>query len=417
MKRTAFTRKIRRLFFHYQPGSDELATLWAILKFPSAHLPLASSNPEILFMTKGDNEYPPMSDNGDCFFGCGRNSPFNEHLLINPTEDTSCFKLVLEHMGILGVKGLRVLEQRITREDRYGAGKVCRHFSQIIKDMYDCGKTFEEVSAWSDRFFEAVFKSETHRETPGKPVWYQMDLKSCRTTVEEIFGPEIAEQWYQEGVVASEQIQKCFSEAQRMFTSENRFEKIPTYLGEVTLYAPEEVQTNPRIAQAARAIGADIIVIRSKLSIGDNQSVLIQVSRKSGLSLSHVLAALRYMELSFRGVDLGKRGVEEFEIEGTITECPEWHGLQSAVNQETLCGTIMSRSKTRPGLRGTQLDFVGIIIQTVKCALLTEPHTKKVASIATQEVAVEALQIEREITVVNPELFSPGSFKGILSCL
>lgn len=314
------------------------------------------------FMTRGDFENPYMEDaQGVLYLGCGRPSRMNwanEHYLED--RNTSCCKLVAEELRLnKEIHGPLVLE--ITREDRYGAGNVKQHLAQLIKDRFEIGESFEDIYPWVKLALVAL------SDLRWRPFLFSMGIESCREAIAAKFSKDTADRWVQVGLEASEVLRKKYKEA-CTFLKKNQedFSYIQTYRGRIRAYMPSEVQTNPRITQAARSLGADLILMRGNLDFGE-VGTIIQTNQRAGLCLTKVLEELRKHELLNRGrLDESLR--DKCKGEGTIETCPFWHGFQNGEG-EVQCTQIFSGAKSRPRAEKTILPpdyYKGLTLETLQ---------------------------------------------------
>lgn len=323
---------------HHRPGLDEIGAIF-LLQRHAAEWGITNSTP-IEFMTRGDYENPRMEEtSGALFLGCGRPSPMNwanEHY--QDDKNTSCCKLVAKELGLdKQIYGPLVLE--ITREDRYGAC-IKQHLAQFIKDRFELGETFEDIYPWVKLALAAL------SDRGWQPAKFSMDLPSCHKAITAKWGKDTADRWVQVALVVEETMRKKYKEA-CAFLKKNQedFTYVDTYRGRVRAYIPSEVQTNPRITQAARSVGADIVLMQGALDFGE-VGILIQTSQKAELCLTKVLEELRKHELLYRG-QLDEGLVEKCKGEGTTKVCPFWHGFQNGEG-EVRCTQIFSGAKSRP---------------------------------------------------------------------
>lgn len=322
---------------------------------------ITSATP-VEFMKKGDYQNPRMAEvKGLLYLGCGLDSWANEHYITDDsTKDVSCCYLVAKELGLSRKVWGRFVDE-VTREDRHGSGDVKKHLAQYIKDRYDLGDTFEDIYPWVEFAMIALTQKDWN------PSMFSMSIHACYDAIALQHGEVAADKWIAranqvEGAMKGEYVKAM----QDLRARPEDFVEIETYKGTFRAFIPSEVQTNPRTTQAARSLGADIVLMRGALDF-DQVGVVIQTKQTSGLCLLEVSETLRQHELITRSqLDAEKFG--QCKGEGTLSVCPFWHGHQAG-NGKVMCTTVMSGAKTRPLAEKTMMDWdyiVDLFIETIK---------------------------------------------------
>lgn len=342
---------------HYQPGLDEQGALMLLERYAQEwHI---SQESEVAYMLKLDHDEPPIS--GVLDVGCGLNSWANEHYLANAHETSSCY-LVARELRICRQKYGPLVEE-ITREDRHGSGSKAFHLARAIKDMYSLGETFERMRPWVRGALSALADYQWGSSQ------FSMSVEVCRAAVCAKFGLESAKRWYDRVEWAKSEMRKAFNQAMAKCSRQQEdFMIIPTYQGDLKIFAPSGVQSNPRILQAARASGASICIVRSQLDFGE-VGTIIQADLSKELDLSVVVKTLRQHELMRIGtLDAGK--VDRCGGHGSIDTCPQWYGHLGG--DGVRCIAIYSGSLSRPLARKTVLE-TGYIHDLFKSSIQENP--------------------------------------------
>lgn len=331
--------KIKKIITHFQPGLDELAGIF-LLKRHGYEIGITRDTP-VDFMMNGDFENPPAPEVPHLLYlGCGLESDFNEHY--SGDKNTSSCRLVAKFFELsYEVYGNFVDE--VTREDRYGSGGVKNHLAQTIKDLYDTGWSALEIYRWASHAFKALTSDK------WKPKEFSMDIESCARAIEHLAGRDFRLEWEDVFKTTKKLMRSEYIKAMAYLTHNPQYFKvIDTYLGPMTAYIECTPQINPRIAAAARSKGAQIVLMLCTLNVGDGTScgVVIQQHHTAGLSFLNVVEELRKHELLYNS-RLNGENHDQLKGEGTIAECPVWHGHQAAVGISK-CLAIYNRSRTRP---------------------------------------------------------------------
>lgn len=350
--------KYKKIVTHWRPGLDEIGAIF-LLQRHGESIGITSDTP-IEFMKRGDFENPPMNQtDGVLYVGCGIGSWANEHYMDD--RDMSACRLVARQLNVPRYYKPIVFE--ITREDRHGAGGVKNHLAQFIKDRYDLGETFEDIYPWCKCALAALSHPQWN------PKNFSMDTQSCADAISTRWGEESGQAWLKKAIAIDNAIhaQYCKSMAYLQKKRADDFVKIPTYKGVVQAFISDYVETNPRIAQAARSLGAQIVIMRGQLDF-DQVGVVIQASGM-GICLLKVLETLRLHELFIRG-QLNADKATKCNGEGTLQVCPYWHGHQAGKGRVT-CTSIYSGAKSRPLAQKTVIDWQeikGIVLDTLQHA-------------------------------------------------
>jgi hypothetical protein len=337
------------------------------------------------FMKKGDYQNPLMHEvKGLLYLGCGLGSWANEHYTTS-IKDVSCCYLVAKELG-LDRKVWGQFVDEVTREDRHGAGDVKNHLAQYIKDRYDLGDTFEQIYPWVEYAMIALTQSN------WKPSNFSMSIHACYDAIALQHGEENADKWIAKANTVERTMKGEYIRAVKDLQEHPEyFVELETYKGTFKACIPSEVQTNPRITQAARSLGADLVLVRGKLDF--NQiGIVIQTKQTSGLCLLEVLKTLRHHELMNRN-ELDEKKICECTGEGTLGICPYWHGHQAGTGK-VMCTSIMSGAKTRPLADKTILDF-DYICDLFKETIKQHPQGTVVAGFDTSSLIPGSIKIER----------------------
>ena len=355
--------KFEKIVTHFQPGLDELAGIF-LLKRHGAEMGITTTTP-VEFMMNGDFENPHASDVPHILYlGCGLGLDFNEHY--SEDKDTSACQLVAKNLQ-LSRDQYGSFVKEVTREDRHGSEGVKNHIAQTIKDLYDMGWEAIRIYRWAKTAFVALTSDK------WQPREFSMDVDSCNLAIEHKFGREAAQEWYSVFKDTQKFMRKEYNKAMAYLKQNpSDFVEIETYSGSMKAYIPMIPQTNPRIAQAARSQGAMLVLMQGVLKTdNDTQSlgVVIQQKHTAHLSFAKIVEELRTHELIFCS-KFRKEQLGELKGEGTIAECPIWHGHQAATGK-AVCFAIYNRSKTRPLGPKTCLEWqyiVDLFISTIKVA-------------------------------------------------
>lgn len=340
-------------------------------------------------MANGDFENPPMSEvPGLLYVGCGIGSWANEHYGSEP-DKSACF-LVARELQV-DHRRYRKLVELVTQEDRYGSGGIKNHIAQSIKDLYDMGWSFERVHKWMNHLLVAL--SNWNPASDGE---LSLDTDTCIRAIEKKFGKQFAKTW---ASVLSD-IQKWnkgefIRACAYLRKNPSFFKEVETYKGKMKAFIPDEVQTNIKIGQAARSMGAEIVLMQSALDF--NQiGIVLQQKQSAGLSFSLVLEQTRQQELIQRGT-MNEKKLKQCAGEGTLEVCPIWHGHQAATGQNE-CFAIYNRSKSRPCIPQTSMPWE-YIVDIVTLTLGRDPHP---------------LQVKEPIGGVPENFLTPRSLDEVL---
>lgn len=321
------------------------------------------------FMKKGDYQNPVMHKiKGLLYLGCGLGSWANEHYS-TLIKDISCCYLVARELG-LDRKVWGQFVDEVTREDRHGSGDTKNHLAQYIKDRYDLGDTFEQIYPWVEYAMIALTQENWNPST------FSMSIHACYDAIAFQHGTGSADRWIAKANQVERAMKSEYIKAmQTLRDHPENFVEVETYKGTFKAFIPNEVQTNPRITQAARSLGADIVLMQGALDFGQI-GIVIQTKQTSGLCLLEVLETLRQHELLQREQLDGVKATQ-CNGEGTLGVCPYWHGHQAG-NGKLMCTTVMSRAKSRPLAEITIMDW-NYIVDLFIGTITREPQGKIVA--------------------------------------
>lgn len=349
----------KKIVTHHRPGLDEIASIF-LLKRHGAEWGIDEDTP-VRFMANGDFENLPMPEvNEVLYVGCGIDSWANEHFCDEP--DRSACYLVARELQLCR-RRYKWLVHLVTKEDRYGTDNVQNHIAQAIKDLYDMGWTFTRVYKWVKTALVAL---TSHGSYPDK---FALDTETCARSIEKKFGKESAVSWFSviSGIKTWDKGEFAKSCAY-LDKNPQLFTEVDTYKGKMKAFIPDDVQFSPRIGAAARAKGAQIVLMQGILDF-DQVGIMLQQKHTAGLSFSKVLEELRKHELVQCG-ELNHEKSADCAGEGTKKVCPVWHGHQSAKGQYE-CFAIYNRSKTRPCGPKTAMswDYLrDLVLDTIKVA-------------------------------------------------
>jgi hypothetical protein len=356
--------KYQKIVTHYRPGLDEIGAIFLLQRYGES-IGITPDTP-IEFMKKGDFENPPMGETDVLYLGCGIGSWANEHYMED--RDLSACRLVARHLDVPRYYKPLVLE--ITREDRHGSDGIKNHLAQFIKDRYDLGGNFYQIYPWCKCALAALSHPKWNPEI------FSMDIQSCADAISARWGDESGKMWYQKAseIQHAMHVEYCKAMA-HLKSCPDDFIDIPTYKGVVKAFVSDQIESNSRITQAARSLGAQIVLLRGQLDF-DQIGVVIQTKQTSGICLLKVLETLRQHELAHREV-LDASNIGQCNGEGTNRVCPYWHGHQAGKGRVT-CASIYSGAKTRPKAEKTVMDW-GYIKDLVLATLQHAPEGEIIA--------------------------------------